>query len=70
MPGKWLDYGARFYDAQLGRWHSVDPLADLRSWVTPYSYCQNSPIVRIDPNGALDDNYTVDDQGNTKLVLC
>ncbi len=68
MPGKWLDYGARFYDPQLGRWHSVDPLADLRSWVTPYSYCQNSPIVRIDPNGALDHNYTVDDQGNTKLV--
>jgi len=51
------DYGARFYDPQLGRWHSVDPLAeDFPSW-TPYHYCHNNPIVLIDPDGRLADWY-------------
>ena len=45
------DYGARQYDAALGRWTSVDPLAEKHPESTPYAYCDNSPIRYFDPNG-------------------
>lgn len=48
-------FGARYFDSDISIWLSVDPMAHLRSWVSPYSYCQNDPINRTDPTGALDD---------------
>jgi len=51
----YLDYGTRFYDPQIARWLRVDPLAHVRSWVSPYNFVQNNPINRIDPDGRLDD---------------
>lgn len=41
----------------IGRWGTVDPMGDERNWVSPYNYVQNNPIMRIDPNGMLDDYY-------------
>jgi len=47
------DFGARNYDPQIGRWHVLDPKADLLEMSSPYVFCYNSPLIYTDPDGQL-----------------
>ncbi len=63
----WYDYGARFYDPQLGRWHSVDPLAESYVSQSPYHFSGNNPIKFVDLNGM---NYTpIYDEETSEFLL-
>jgi RHS repeat-associated protein len=47
----WYAYGARWYDPAVGRWWSVDPMADMYFQFSGYNYVKNTPYVFIDPDG-------------------
>ena len=45
------DYGARMYDQILGCWTSVDPMAEKYYHISPYVFCENDPVNKIDMHG-------------------
>ena len=45
------DYGARQYYPVVPVWDRMDPLCEKYYGVSPYAYCHNNPIMRIDPDG-------------------
>ena len=52
----WYDYGARMYDAALGRFMKTDRFSEKYVSLSPYQYGANNPVNNIDVNG---DSITV-----------
>src|SRR5690606_6834647 len=50
----WLDYGARMYMPDLGRWGVPDKLAELAYSTTPFRYGFNNPLIYTDPGGLFE----------------
>ncbi|WP_304456958.1 MULTISPECIES: RHS repeat-associated core domain-containing protein, partial [Butyricimonas] len=53
----WLDYGARMYDWELGRWFGMDPKTENDISTSGYVYCKGNPVLFIDPDGQMIDWY-------------
>lgn len=49
--GTSYDYGARLLDPRVGRWLSMDPLAQEYSNLSPYQFAGNNPLFFIDEGG-------------------
>jgi len=64
----WNDYGARMYDAQIGKWHVQDNYSESYNDLSPYSYTSNNPIKYIDRNGETIETFywtkEEDEEGN------
>jgi RHS repeat-associated protein len=49
--GNWQDYGDRFYNPQIGRFPSVDPLFKNYPWYSSYQFAGNTPVQAVDIDG-------------------
>jgi RHS repeat-associated protein len=48
-----FEYHYRQYDSWLGRWHVVDPMAEMYGTQSPYHFAGNNPINNMETNGAF-----------------
>ena len=61
--------GARYMIPEIGRWLSIDPLAeDFPSW-SPYNYGLNDPIAKLDPTGLAACDITICGDNGSSITI-
>jgi RHS repeat-associated protein len=63
----WMDYGARMYMPDIGRWNSKDLLAEKFVGLSPYVFALNNPVRFTDLDGMDPEDNTITDDALKKL---
>lgn len=61
------DYSARYMDPSIGRFTTMDPMAEKYYSSSPYAYCLNNPLKYVDPTGK--DHITINPEDKTVFVI-
>ena len=69
--GEVADFGYEFrqYDSRLGRWRSVDPKWSEYPGVSPYVFCNGSPVMLMDPKGEEAWKPEITKNGDIRLLV-
>lgn len=64
--GTSYDFGARLHDPRVGRWLSLDPLAQDYAHLSPFNFAANNSVLFVDPDGKKIFIYYYDAEGNNQ----
>ena len=65
----WVDYGARMYMPEIGRWGVIDPLSELYLDISAYAYALNRPSTLNDLDGLLPGDPKYTGSGNVVIIM-